>query len=68
MSRINARHIDLYEPGTRRERGYMCGISSVYKEDSMDDAATIATATIQKDIEGYTQDVEWDLEDLKALE
>ena len=58
MARIDAGYVDPYEPGTRRERGYMCGISSVYQEDNIDDAAIIADTAVQKDIEGYTQDAE----------
>ena len=30
----------------------MCGISLVYKEDSIDDVATIAVTVIQQDIKG----------------
>ena len=44
----------------------MCGISLVYKEDSIDDVATITAAAIQQDIEGSAQYTEWDLEDLEA--
>ena len=50
MATIENEYIDPYEPGTRRERAYMCGISSVYQEDNMDDAATIATTTMEDTI------------------
>jgi len=72
MARLNAGHVDLYEAGTRRERGYMCGITSVYKEDSMEDAAEIAAKAMQQGIERisvidgvevFTQDADFDLDD-----
>ena len=66
MARIESGYIDPYEPGTRRERTYICGISSVYYEDNIDDVATIATAAIDKPIEVYTQNKEWDLDDLEV--
>ena len=48
MQRLELGHRDLYEPGTRRERAYMQGISSVYQTDSTEDATTITAATMQK--------------------
>jgi hypothetical protein len=45
----------------------MCGISSVYQEDNMDDAATIAATAMQMHIEVPTQDTEWDLDDLEVV-
>jgi hypothetical protein len=49
----------------------MCGISSIYKDDSMADAAILAANAMSKsiiaekrdvvsDIEAYTQDTEYD--------
>jgi hypothetical protein len=49
IARLQAGHIDLYKPGTRRERGYMSGIASVYKDDCIDDASTIASSALQKE-------------------
>ena len=67
MARLKAGHIDLYEPGTQKERGYMCGISSVYKDDCVENAAT-ATATIIHRVIGSikvcAQDTEWELDEL----
>ena len=65
MATIESGYIDLYEPGTRRERAYMSGISSVYHEDNIDDAATIAAAAMDKPIDVHAQDAEWDLDDLE---
>ena len=48
MARLVDGHIDQYEPGTRRERGYMCGMSSIYKEDCIEDVATIAVRSMQE--------------------
>ena len=62
---IENRYVDPYELGTRRERAYIYSISSVYQEDCIDDVATIVTTTIQKITEVYTQDTEWDLDDLE---
>jgi hypothetical protein len=69
MARLQAGHIDQYEPGTQRERAYMCGISSIYKEDCMDDAATVAARAISDridcidDIEVFTQDADYEPDD-----
>jgi len=75
MARLGAGHIDQYEPGTQRERAYMCGISSIYKEDSIEDAATIAVRAMNGNtagagridcidgIEVFTQDAEFDMLD-----
>jgi hypothetical protein len=74
MARLQTGYIDLYEPGTRRERGYMSGISSVYKDGSIEDASTVAALVIQKEVIGgievHTQDAEfeWDNIDLDELE
>ena len=69
MGRLKAGHLDLYEPGTQRERGYMCGMTSIYKDDSIEDAATIAAKAIQEEkicmidgVEVFTQDAEFDLD------
>jgi hypothetical protein len=76
IARLQPGHIDLYEPGTRLERGYMSGIVSVYKDDCIDNASTIASSALQKEpkevigsIEVYTQDAdfEWDDKDKLAL-
>ena len=68
MQRLELGHRDLYEPGTRRERAYMQGISSVYQTDSTEDATTITAATMQKEVIGgievYTQDADFELDDL----
>ncbi|RFU26621.1 hypothetical protein B7463_g9713, partial [Scytalidium lignicola] len=42
MLRFEQGHIDNYEPGTVRERGYMRGISSIYKDDYVESSANIA--------------------------
>ena len=44
--------MDTYEPGTARERQYMSGLSSVYKDDCIEDIAKLA----DKAIENKTQD------------
>ena len=49
MARIAAGHSDQYEPGTQRERGYMRGLSTVYRDDHIEDAATI-TEQIQRQV------------------
>jgi len=51
MSRLAEGHVDQYEPGTQRERGYIQGISSVYKDDSLN-ASTIAGNILQREIIG----------------
>ena len=67
MRRIEHGHRDLYEPGTRRERAYMQGISSIYQSDSTADATEIAVSAMQRDVisgvEVHTQDAEFDLDD-----
>ena len=74
MARLVEGHIDQYEPGTRRERGYMCGMSSIYKDDSMVDATALAANAMSRSmiaerrdvvggVEVYTQDAEFDLDD-----
>jgi hypothetical protein len=47
MSRFIYGHIDLYEPGTTRERSYMSGMSSIYKDDCMEDTAKLADDMMQ---------------------
>ena len=49
MSSIWNGHVDTYEPGTVRERGYMRRISSIYQTDSMVDSATIADNLVQNE-------------------
>jgi len=56
MARLAAGHLDQYEPGTRRERGYMCGITSVYKDDCIEDAATVAATVLQESTIDATAD------------
>ncbi|CZS93089.1 uncharacterized protein RCO7_11158 [Rhynchosporium graminicola] len=62
MQRLEGGHQDSYEPGTRRERGYMHSMSSIYHSDSTIDATTASEMSIQRDIIGgievYTQDAE----------
>ena len=67
MARLKAGHIDLYEPRTQRERGYMCGILSVYKDDCIKDATVVTAIIVQrviKSIEVYTQDTKQKLDEL----
>jgi hypothetical protein len=47
MSRLDNGHIDTYEPGTLLKRGYMAGISSVYKDDSIEDSAVLAAIAMK---------------------
>jgi len=47
MARLQAGHTDQYEAGTQRERGYMAGLSSVYKDDCIEDPAIIAAKAMQ---------------------
>ena len=49
MSRLQEGQVDLYKPGTMRERAYMRGISSIYHTDSIVDSATIADNLIQNE-------------------
>jgi hypothetical protein len=62
IARLADGHIDQYEAGTCRERSYMGGISSVYKDDYIS-GIEVENNGIKG--EGYTQDGEWDLEDLE---
>jgi len=75
MARLEAGHVDQYEPGTRRERAYMCGISSIYKDDCMEDAAMVSARAMNGNttrdgridsingIEVFTQDAEFEVDD-----
>jgi hypothetical protein len=63
MATIKGGYTDPYEPGTRRERAYMCGISSVYQDDNIDDAATVAATAIEDSIIVQVPDT-WDLDNL----
>jgi hypothetical protein len=47
MSRIWGSHVDTYEPGTKRERAYMRGISLIYHTDSIGDSVIIADNLVQ---------------------
>ena len=49
MSRLREGQVDLYEPGTVRERAYMRGISSIYHTDPISDPATTADNLIQNE-------------------
>jgi hypothetical protein len=49
MSRLQARHIDLYKPSTQRERGYMHRILSVFTDNCVDRAEMVSKA-IEKDM------------------
>jgi hypothetical protein len=73
IARLKAGHTDQYEAGTLPERGYMCGISSVYKDDCIEDAAIIAAAAVQNStavdrvasiggVEVFTQEAEFELD------
>ena len=55
MSRIQAGHQDLYEPGTRRERAYMSKISSVYQTDSIVDSMVIADNLVLNETQDYIE-------------
>ena len=67
MARLVSGHQDLYEPGTRRERAYMQGMSSVYRTDSIVDATTVAEGAMRRDVIGgidvYTQDAEFEFDE-----
>ena len=49
----------------------MCGIASVYRDDCIEDVAIIAATAVRRDIIGgvevYTQDAEFELDDLDEL-
>ena len=74
MARLEAGHVDQYEPGTRRERAYMCGISSIYKDDCIEDAAMVSARAMNGNttgdgridsingIEVFTQDAEFEVD------
>jgi MULE transposase domain len=49
MSRIEGGHVDMYEPGTIRERAYMRGIASIYQTDSIVDSAKLANNLVQNE-------------------
>jgi hypothetical protein len=64
MALIHNRYSDPYEPGTKRERA---GISSIYQHDCIEDAAIVAGNTMKElisEIEVYTQDAEFELDEL----
>ena len=73
MARLRAGHIDQYEAGTQRERGYMQGIGALYNDDDpLQDATTITTRAIESSgsridqiggVEAFTQDAEFDLDE-----
>jgi hypothetical protein len=68
MAEIESEYIDPYEPGTRRERGYMAGIASIYQDDYIENAATIAANVIKRsvihEVEVHIQDTEFDIDEL----
>jgi hypothetical protein len=57
----------MYEPGTLLERGYMAGISSVCKDDSIEDSAVLAAiamkGTVIGGIEVSRQDAKFEVDD-----
>ena len=57
MARLTAGHINQYKPGTRQERGYICGILSIYKDDFMADAAILAANVMSKSIIAEKKDI-----------
>jgi hypothetical protein len=78
LARLANRHRDLYKPGTRHERMYMQGISSIYQSDSIVDSTIAAAAAIEESVTAvevetprevisgvkvYTQDAEFELDD-----
>jgi len=67
IARLASGHQDPYIPGTRRERVYMQGMSSVYQTDSTVDASIVAEGVIGRDVisgvEVYTQDAEFELDE-----
>ena len=66
MARLKEGHVDQYEAGTRQERGYMCGMSSIYKDDCMTDAAILAANAMNKSmIAEKGDDTEFELDDFK---
>ena len=67
MTEIKNRYVDPYEPGTRKERTYTCGISSIYQEDNIEDVATIAATTMEDSIIVQVLDTEWDLDNLEVV-
>lgn len=64
MILIKEGYNDPYEPGTRKERAYICDISSVYQEDNIKDVATITAITIKDTIVVQVPDTKWDLDEL----
>jgi len=52
IQRLEGGHQDSYKPGTRRERGYMHGILSIYHLDSIVGATTASETLIQRDVIG----------------
>jgi hypothetical protein len=64
---IYNRYSNPYEPGTKREGAYIAGISSIYQDDCIEDAAIVAGNTMKElisEIEVYTQDAEFELDEL----
>ena len=55
VSRIKRGQIDIYKPGTVRERAYMRGISSIYETDSIVDSAIIADDLMQNETQDYIE-------------
>jgi hypothetical protein len=60
---IHNGYSDPYEPGTKRARAYMAGISSIYQDDCIEDAAIVAGNTM-KELISETQDAEFELDEL----
>ena len=49
MLRLVEGYVDQYKLGTQREKGYIQGISSVYKDDSLN-VSTITGNILQREI------------------
>ena len=67
MALIHNGYSNPYEPGTKRERAYIAGISSIYQDDYIEDAAIVAGNTMKElisKIEVHTQDAEFELDEL----
>ena len=66
MARLRKRQIDQYKAGTRQKRGYMCDMSSIYRDDCMTDAAIFVANTIDKSIVAMKRDdTEFELNDFE---
>jgi hypothetical protein len=50
LSRLQNGHQDPYEPGTQGERGYMRGLASIWRTDSIVDTATATAELIEREV------------------